>query len=221
MIDQTPLVAKLLGPDVFSEHLLEVVTDGFNDHVHSVRFAATRCLKPLGEGLGAPWAAKTMVPKLQQLYEEGAGFLQRITVIYGSVFLAHGCKESPAADACADLVVRATKDPVPNVRFVGARAAESLVAAVSKSTMEGKLKPALQALASDRDSDVKHFSRRALENAAAGTAGSFSPSSVYAGANYRPGASLGGDGLLAGIRDGPQADGEGEDGVASGGGGGR
>lgn len=219
VIDQTPLIARLLGADVFSEHLLEVVTDGFIDHVHSVRFAATKCLKPLAEGLGKDWASSVMVPKLQDMYKEAYSFMQRITVVQGAVFLAHGCKNSAAADACADLVVRATSDAVPNVRFVGARAAESIAAAVPKATLESKLIPALRGMGDDRDRDVKFYSQRALANASSGHVGSFSPSSLYAGSNYKEGEELGGAGLLAGAKGSPSGDAEDEEAAAGGGGG--
>ena len=61
-----------------------------------------------------------------------------------------------------DAVLSATKDPVPNCRFNACKAIQTIAPVLEPQVLEDQVRPALQALAGDEDTDVKYFATRAL-----------------------------------------------------------
>jgi len=145
--------------------LLPLYLATYQDQVNAVRMAATRCLQPLAKSLGNAWVRSKLVPKLAELYNaEGSSYLQRITVLYGIKNVSTRVDHAEVAGDFTGIALRALRDDVPNVRFVGAQLlAEAIAAGVfDRSRIASDIRPALSALTSDADPDVKYFASVAL-----------------------------------------------------------
>lgn len=154
------------GASVFEERLLPLYLSTYQDQVNAVRMAATKCLQPLAHTLGGEWVKAKLVPKLRELWTPDSSYLQRITVLYAAKEL---CAHPELADVAAEvlpLLTSATKDEVPNVRFVAAQALQEAIPVLSTGRVSTELKPLLSSLAAtDSDPDVRHFAGLALERA--------------------------------------------------------
>jgi len=156
--------------------------------------AGARATQSLAVAFGADWARGTLVPHLRDLFTApGASYLQRITVVHAIADLIlprppAGAPAAPApelpggraprpgaapgsplavvAEDVLPVLLGALADPVPNVRFVGARALEAAAdaAVFSAPRVAADILPPLAALAErDADADVRHFAAAALE----------------------------------------------------------
>jgi hypothetical protein len=106
------------------------------------------------------------VPKLQELYfADASSYLQRITVLYGIRDMASSPAFADVTNDLLPLLLRSLRDAVPNVRFVGSQILGDAIAcgAFDRSRVISDVRPALEALKSDSDPDVRYFSTIALE----------------------------------------------------------
>jgi serine/threonine-protein phosphatase 2A regulatory subunit A len=164
VIEQMPLLANALGAAVFEDKLLPLYLSTYQDQVNAVRMAATRCLQPLARHLGTAWVKAKLVPKLQELFTaDGSSYLMRITVLYGVRDLSVHADLADVATDLLPLLLRATRDDVPNVRFVASQTLQDSVGVYDKSRVANEVRPALSALRNDPDADVKYFASVALE----------------------------------------------------------
>lgn len=150
---------------MFEDKLLPLFLATYQDQVNAVRMAATRGLQPLAKHLGNAWVRTKLVPKLHELYTaEGSSYLQRITVLYGVQNISTHADHAELAAELLPLLLRATRDPVANVRFVATQIVrEAIIAGVyDKGRIVGEIKPALTPLLADTDVDVKYFAGLAL-----------------------------------------------------------
>jgi len=158
-------LAFFQGLAQFQKQLLPLFLSCFQDQVHAVRMTATRCLEPLVRTCGEECALKSFLPRLIEHYSsEGSSYLQRVTVVYALRELA--CCAFPAiVDVALPVLLRATRDPVPNVRTVAAGVlGESITAKViPRARIVGDVRAALTALTSDSDADVRFAAGIALE----------------------------------------------------------
>ncbi|KAM0046117.1 putative armadillo-like helical protein [Helianthus debilis subsp. tardiflorus] len=69
-----------------------------------------------------------------------------------------------AISILAPVVVTASKDRVPIIKFNVAKVLQSLVPIVDHSVVEKSIKPCLVELAEDPDVDVRYFANQALES---------------------------------------------------------
>lgn len=72
-------------------------------------------------------------------------------------------------DSVLPTIIDMSKDPIPNIRFNVAKSLEALIPLLKKDPNTAELisssvKPTLEKLCTDQDSDVKFFATRALEN---------------------------------------------------------
>ena len=69
----------------------------------------------------------------------------------------------PVVLALLPVVLRACKDTVPNVRFAAVKAIIAVTPSLDAATISTHVKPALTAMLTDKDIDVKWFAQAALE----------------------------------------------------------
>ncbi|MBA0645792.1 hypothetical protein Goklo_013846 [Gossypium klotzschianum] len=62
------------------------------------------------------------------------------------------------------VVINASKDRVPNIKFNVAKVLQSLIPIVDQSVVEKKIRPCLVELSEDPDVDVRFFASQALES---------------------------------------------------------
>lgn len=162
ILDQLPLLASTLGPDMFSSRLFGLFCDGLSDKVAEVRKAAAAIITPLGDCLGDAWVTATLVPKLRQLHDAATCYLDRITVLYAVCALVAAKAATGSISVVVPLVEGALKDPVPNVRFVGLRAASAVAKHTKDTGVGSRCRTAIGGLTSDPDSDVRFFATEAM-----------------------------------------------------------
>ena len=164
VVEQMPMLAERLGPDVFEARLLNLFLGMLQDEVHAVRVAASSQLATLAEHMGASWCDTRLRPKLEALYNSGRSYLQRITVLYAVRSLANREELGPMLSMLIPILVDATQDRVPNVRFVAAQVLEVVGKVVDSEVIDRELRPALDRLVGDADGDVRHFAQVAARN---------------------------------------------------------
>ncbi|KAF7722403.1 hypothetical protein EC973_003179 [Apophysomyces ossiformis] len=167
IIEYIPLVAKQLGPQIFDERLFGLCMSWLRDSVFSIREAATINLKKLTEVFGAEWAKKTVIPEVLKMVGEES-YLHRLTMLFALTTIADAISPEDVKDFVLPTVIDLSRDPIPNIRFNVAKSLESLVPLLNKdeatAVLNGSIvKPALETLSQDSDTDVKFFAVRALE----------------------------------------------------------
>lgn len=167
VLDQLPLLASTLGSDVFSSRLFGLFCAGLSDKVAEVRKSAALNIRPLCDSLGGAWAAGVLVPKLTEMHDSADNYLDRITVLYAIGALASAKEGATALPKLVRMVEAAAKDRVPNVRFVGIRAARSVLTNVTDASISAPCRAAIAGLAADSDKDVSFFASEALSAASA------------------------------------------------------
>ena len=60
------------------------------------------------------------------------------------------------------MLLKACKDPVPNVRFCSAKLLKKVIPKVDSVTVASKIKPALAEMTTDPDKDVQYYAKQAL-----------------------------------------------------------
>jgi len=60
------------------------------------------------------------------------------------------------------ILLKASKDPVPNVRFCVAKLLKKLIPKVDPQSVMTKIKPRLTEMATDTDKDVQYYAKTAL-----------------------------------------------------------
>lgn len=162
VVEQMPLLAQTLGRAIFEERLLELYLESYRDQVHMVRMASVRCLGPLAEQLGADWCRGRLTPQLRAMFDPAASYLQRMTVLYATKFLAQHAETASLTSELLPIVFQSTTDRVPNVRFVSARVLSDIAAVVDARVVVSEIKPRLESLARDSDKDVQFYAHEAL-----------------------------------------------------------
>jgi hypothetical protein len=161
------LCGCMQGAAIFEDKLFSLYLSTYQDQVNAVRMSATRSLQPLARTLGGAWVVGKLLPKLSDMYStDGSSYLQRITVLYGLRELSVHKDLADIAGHVLPIVLRGLSDAVPNVRFVAAQILQQgLDAGVyDKARISADIKPALEMLKSDTDSDVKHFAGVAMQH---------------------------------------------------------
>jgi len=68
------------------------------------------------------------------------------------------------SESMLPLLLRLSKDPVPNIRFNVAKVLRVVVPLIGKELADSRVRPILKDLAEDEDVDVKYFANIALKD---------------------------------------------------------
>ncbi len=157
VVEYLPKLAGLLGVDVFREKLAEPLMKWAEDPVFAVREAVLEVLAQLATNFGSQWISELAMPFIRRLSEH-AIFAKRMTAL---VALTKLHKVLNPQDML-DVLVRMTKDPVPNIKFNVAKALKLVGAQCSAGTRQLHFLPLLQKLKVDSDFDVRFFAEEAM-----------------------------------------------------------
>lgn len=166
IIDYIPLLASQLGVDFFNEKLGNLCMSWLGDNVYSIREAATVNLKKLTEVFGVDWAKNTIIPQVLE-FGNNSNYLYRMTTIFAITTMAPAVTPEVVRDHILPTVNNLVSDPIPNIRFNVAKSYEVLIPVLKQNPetgllLETQVKPALDRLKEDSDSDVKYFAEKAL-----------------------------------------------------------
>ena len=167
IIEHIPLLARQLGKEFFEDNskLGELCISWLGDCVYSVREAAISNLKALAEVFGLEWAKEHIVPQVLNMYDSSANYLLRMTSLHAIGILSAVVGAEIVEESFLPIVTdRASRDPVPNVRFCSAKTLKLVIPHVRKDVQESKIRPCLMALVgeSEKDKDVTYFAQQAL-----------------------------------------------------------
>ncbi|RIB23797.1 armadillo-type protein [Gigaspora rosea] len=166
IIDYIPLLASQLGVTFFDEKLGSLCMSWLGDNVYSIREAATINLKKLTEVFGVEWAKTTIIPKILEM-GTNQNYLYRMTTIFAITTMAPAVTPEVIRDHILPTVNSLVSDPIPNIRFNVAKSYEVLIPVLRQCSetavlLETQVKPALDKLRDDPDTDVKYFAEKAL-----------------------------------------------------------
>jgi len=168
VVEQVPKLARLFGVDMFQSKLEALFLSSLRDSVHSVRHAAIQNLKEIVEGFGPSWTVEHLLPKLVDLYSQSAGYANRVTTLHVLPQVAGVMTSDQIVQYIIPLLLKATKDSVPNVRFSACRTLSWMMEHhnLGSSTDNTVIKPALLELEHDSDVDVQYYAQKALQTCA-------------------------------------------------------
>eukprot|EP00811_Abedinium_folium_P032592 NODE_5624_length_1750_cov_11.629698.p1 GENE.NODE_5624_length_1750_cov_11.629698~~NODE_5624_length_1750_cov_11.629698.p1 ORF type:complete len:478 (-),score=121.99 NODE_5624_length_1750_cov_11.629698:317-1552(-) len=164
VVEQMPKLARLFGHELFRSKLEALFLSGLRDSVHSVRQSSITQLKEIAEAFGSQWAVDHLLPQLVEQYSQSAGYANRVTTLQLLLQVSGVMGQDQVELSVVPWLVGATKDSVPNVRFCACR----MLMLVLERNILGThcitdlVKPTLQELRDDADTDVQFYARRAL-----------------------------------------------------------
>merc|ERR1712217_115555 len=158
-----PKLAKLFGIQMFQSKLEALFMSSLRDSVHSVRQAAIQHLKDVAITFGPAGTVDHLLPKLMDQYSQSAGYANRITTLHVLAQVSSVMSPEQIVQFVVPLLVKATKDSVPNVRFCACRDILWMMEHHNlAATVNNVIKPSLQDLKDDSDIDVQYYAQRAL-----------------------------------------------------------
>lgn len=119
IIECVPLLASQMGASVFEDKLGLQCFKWLEDQVFSIREAATANLMKLANEFGAEWAKEHLVPAILGM-AGNPHYLFRMTLLSAVNQMAPHVPQDTLCSELLPMVVKLTKDPVPNVRFKAA-----------------------------------------------------------------------------------------------------
>lgn len=164
VVEQVPKLARLFGVSVFESALEAMYLSGLHDPVHAVREVASQNLKEITSTFGSRWAVEHLLPKLVEQYSQGAGYVNRVTSLHALQQLSGVMSPEQVMQFVIPVLVKATKDGVPNVRICACLNIMWLVenCDLGSAAISTVIKPTLVELEHDSDIDVQYYSQRAI-----------------------------------------------------------
>lgn len=174
VVFQVPKLAKKLGQDQYTKQFEPVLLSSLKDSVYSVRKAAIDMLREVANIFGAQWTAEKLVPKILEGYKDNAGYANRVTTlqalpqVWDVVTGPQGSVDEEMVKSIIDLLVKALKDGVPNVRFCACKMIVQLceksgIREADKKSLAEKARAPLKALEQDSDLDCQFYSAQAVK----------------------------------------------------------
>lgn len=166
VVEQIPKLASLFGVELFQSKLEALLLSSLRDSVHSVRQAAVQNLGNICDSFGAQWTVDHLLPKIVEQYSQSAGYANRVTTLQILPQVARVMTNDQTVQYIIPLLVKATKDSVPNVRFCACQMVQSTICNknLSSVAINNIVKPALNELEHDSDIDVQFYSQCALND---------------------------------------------------------
>mmetsp|Transcript_53066 Transcript_53066/g.106536 ORF Transcript_53066/g.106536 Transcript_53066/m.106536 type:complete len:592 (-) Transcript_53066:198-1973(-) len=165
VVEQVPKLAKLFGVDMFQAKLEPLFISSLRDSVHSVRHAAIHHLKDVADTFGSQWTVEHLLPKILEIYSQSSGYANRVTTLHVLPQVSGVMTTDQIVQFVVPLLIKATKDSVPNVRFTACRTLTWLMEHhnLGPVSVKNVIKPTLQELEHDSDIDVQYYAQRALQ----------------------------------------------------------
>eukprot|EP00913_Durusdinium_trenchii_P001106 g1014.t1 len=167
VVEQVPKLSRLFGMEMFQSKLEDasnIFLSSLRDSVHSVRQAAIQHLKDIADTFGSQWTVEHLLPKLVEQYSGSVGYANRVTTLHVLPQVSFVMTPEQLVQCIVPLLVRATKDSVPNVRFCACRTIMWMMEHhnLGAQNINTIIKPCLSELEHDPDIDVQYYAQRAL-----------------------------------------------------------
>jgi len=164
VVEQVPKLAKLFGIEMFQSKLEALFLSSLRDSVHSVRQAAIQHLEEIAATFGSQWTVEHLLPKIVEQYSQSAGYANRVTTLHVLPKVSTVMSADQIQQFIIPLLIKATRDSVPNVRFCACRTICWCIENCNLGTtlVTGTIKPTLQELEQDSDCDVQYYAQQTL-----------------------------------------------------------
>jgi len=164
VIKQVPSLAKQFGPELFQTKLESLFMSSLNDSVHCVRHSAINNLSVISENFGVTWSLDHLLPKIVEQYSQSTGFANRLTCLSALPQLCAVMSPEQIVQHVVPVMIKATKDCVPNVRFGSCMALHKIMSKhnLGAVVVTTQIKPAISELLNDPDVDVQFFAAQTL-----------------------------------------------------------
>eukprot|EP00397_Hematodinium_sp_SG-2012_P010481 GEMP01010596.1.p1 GENE.GEMP01010596.1~~GEMP01010596.1.p1 ORF type:complete len:315 (+),score=54.99 GEMP01010596.1:210-1154(+) len=164
VINQVPSLAKQFGPELFQSKLESLFLSSLNDSVASVRETAIKNLAEIAVDFGSVWSVEHLMPRIVDQYASTAGYSTRLMCLNALPQLCPVMQPEQIVQHIVPIFIKATKDCVPNVRFMACIAIENILTKYNLGSVvvSTQIKPALTELLQDTDIDVQYYSSISL-----------------------------------------------------------
>eukprot|EP00743_Colponemidia_sp_Colp-15_P001721 GILK01001880.1.p1 GENE.GILK01001880.1~~GILK01001880.1.p1 ORF type:complete len:597 (+),score=99.77 GILK01001880.1:60-1793(+) len=163
VLEQIPGLAKSVGTEVFQSKLEPLFMAGLSDNVYSVRVSAIEELKALADVFGPQWTTSHLLPRVVEHFYKDQSYLHRMTSVLALPVLASSLSSDDIAQSMLPVLLRAAKDPVPNIRFVVAKTIIKLIPCLDATVLNSQIRPCLNEMQQDSDRDVVYYARQAAQ----------------------------------------------------------
>ncbi|CAH8358477.1 unnamed protein product [Eruca vesicaria subsp. sativa] len=164
IIEYVPLLASQLGIGFFDDKLGALCMQWLQDKVYSIREAGANNLKRLAEEFGTEWAMQHLVPQVVLDMVNNSHYLHRMMALRAISLMAPVMGSEITCSKFLHVVVEASKDRVPNIKFNVAKLLQSLIPIVDQSVVDKTIRQCLVDLSEDPDVDVRYFANQALHS---------------------------------------------------------
>eukprot|EP00924_Labyrinthula_sp_SR-Ha-C_P002408 maker-scaffold_16-snap-gene-3.11-mRNA-1 protein AED:0.20 eAED:0.20 QI:335/1/1/1/0.75/0.55/9/108/616 len=171
IILEIPLLAKLLGRQIFDLNLAELSMKWLEDEVSKIREAATTNLPKLVRTFGDDWVIEHIVPKLDHL-AGNSSYLYRMQALRAIAELSDVLSVETMTKVMVPFVEALSKDPTANIKFNVAkcltetRVLEKIDPEVLKSSVLPKVRDMAERIEEGEeevDVDVEYYANLCLE----------------------------------------------------------
>ena len=161
IIQQTPLLAKQLGKDFFSDKLSSICVNWLGDDIATIRDAATKNIKELTALFGTSWACDFLLPSIDEI-RQNSSYLRRLTAVQACERMASELDPAIVQTEVLPLVLEMATDTVANIRFNVARALGEMGPICDTTAHTQQIRPILTLLQDDPDRDVRFFADKTV-----------------------------------------------------------
>lgn len=156
IIQKTPLLAKQLGKDFFTDKLSSICVNWLGDDIATIRYAATKNIKELTSLFGTDWACDYLLPFIDEI-RQNSSYLRRLTAVQACGRMAIEMDPAIAQTEVLPLVLEMATDAVANIRFNVAQALGEIGTICESNVYFQQIHPVLMLLHDDPDRDVRFF----------------------------------------------------------------
>jgi len=148
--------------DTYTKIIEPILIAAFKDRAQVIREFAVGTVPSLVSTFSTDWVVGSLIPKLIDGLNKDNTYLIKITSLNALKSAALSLSPDAVNDKILPSILKATKDGVPNVRFVALRILKALTV-LNHSSMNSQIKQTLNELANDPDKDVQYFAFEALQ----------------------------------------------------------
>lgn len=120
--------------------------------------------KDLAEKFGKDWVIQSFLPKVTENYNiDKQGYNYRMCSLNSLKVIIPHIPKDQVSQHVVPLLVKALKDPIPNVRFTSAKVIHKQKQHIDASVFNSQIQNSLKELLQDSDKDVVYFATVALQ----------------------------------------------------------
>jgi len=148
--------------DIFTKHIENLLFGFLKDRAQTIRENSIKRLPSLLQIYKHDWLMNSCLPRFNEILNKQNGYAFRISGLYSLQSIAQSLSTEIVTDKILPILMKNSKDDVPNVKLVAVRIIKSLLLKFESNTVNNYIKPLLQELSNDVDKDVKYFAQEAL-----------------------------------------------------------